>query len=130
QGEFYLTDTVEILRARGSSFEAFVASDPEEMIGVNSRRDLAQAEAILRRRILQGLMDSGVTIIDPATTYVDSQTRIAADTILHPGTIIRGASTIETGAEIGPYSTIIDSQIGKNARVWQSVVEGARLEPG
>jgi len=94
---------------------------------VNDRRQLARAEAARQKRIRNRLMDAGVTLLDPATTYVDESVVVAADVVVHPQCYLRGGTTIEAGAVIGPGTEIIDSTIGAGSRVWWSVVEGARV---
>ena len=94
QGEYYLTDVIGILAHAGGRVEAITVQDVAEALGVNDRRQLATAAAIQRRRILDRLMESGVTIIDPATTYVDDAVTIGADTIVSPHVVIEGATTI------------------------------------
>jgi bifunctional UDP-N-acetylglucosamine pyrophosphorylase/glucosamine-1-phosphate N-acetyltransferase len=128
QREYYLTDTVEILNNAGHEVEAQVAPDPTEVIGVNNRRDLAQAERYLRQRILNGIMDNGVTVIDPSTTYIDNTVQIGIDTTIHPFTIIRGNTAIGEACEIGPNVTINSSRVGNRVRVRYALVEQARLD--
>jgi bifunctional UDP-N-acetylglucosamine pyrophosphorylase/glucosamine-1-phosphate N-acetyltransferase len=128
QREYYLTDTVEILNDAGHEVEAEVAPDPTEVIGVNSRRDLAQAERYLRQRILNAIMDSGVTVIDPSSTYIDNTVQIGIDTTIHPFTIIRGNTVIGEGCEIGPNVTLDNSRLGSRVRIRYSSVEQARID--
>jgi bifunctional UDP-N-acetylglucosamine pyrophosphorylase/glucosamine-1-phosphate N-acetyltransferase len=128
QKEFYLTDTVEILGAADQEVEACIAPDFTEVVGINNRRDMAVAERFLRERILHRIMDSGVTIIDPATTYIDNTVRIGIDTTIHPLTIIRGNTFIGEGCEIGPNVTVTSSRLGRNVRVLNSVVDGASAD--
>ncbi len=128
QKEYYLTDVVEILNEYGEEVEAQVAEDPTEVIGVNSRRDMAMAERYLRRRILNRIMDAGVTIVDPATTYIDHDVSIGIDTMIHPFTIIQGNTVIGESCEIGPAVTMRDSRIGNNVRVRNAVVEEAAAD--
>ncbi|MEQ8822054.1 MAG: NTP transferase domain-containing protein [Sumerlaeia bacterium] len=130
QGEYYLTDTVKVLRRDHRGVEASVCPDPSEVVGVNSRQELANAEAILRRRVLNALMDSGVTVIDPETTYVDRTAVIGRETILQPFTIIRGQSVVGEGCIIGPHATLIDATLEHCVRVRHAVVEGAAVEAG
>ncbi|HEU5348598.1 MAG TPA: bifunctional UDP-N-acetylglucosamine diphosphorylase/glucosamine-1-phosphate N-acetyltransferase GlmU [Ktedonobacterales bacterium] len=128
-GEYYLTDLVEIALGEGRIVAAQRASI-EEAAGINDRIQLAEAEAILRRRVLRDLMLSGVTIEDPATTYVEAGVRIGQDTILRPGTMLRGATLIGERCEIGPYSVIQDCAIGDDCRVYGSWLEGATMQAG
>ncbi len=127
QKEYYLTDTVEILHHADKRVDAQLASDPTEMIGVNSRRDLAQAEQFLRARILNRFMDAGVSIIDPATTFIDASVTIAPDTRVLPFTILRGDATISEACELGPHLTLTDATVGANARLSHAVVENVEI---
>jgi bifunctional UDP-N-acetylglucosamine pyrophosphorylase/glucosamine-1-phosphate N-acetyltransferase len=94
QGEYYLTDVIGILARADGRIEAITAHDPAEALGVNDRRQLATVAAIQRRRILDQLMEAGVTIIDPATTYIEDGVTIGADTIVYPQVVIEGMSVI------------------------------------
>ncbi|HEX8732386.1 MAG TPA: bifunctional UDP-N-acetylglucosamine diphosphorylase/glucosamine-1-phosphate N-acetyltransferase GlmU [Ktedonobacterales bacterium] len=128
-GEYYLTDLVEIAVREGRAVATHTAALDETM-GVNDRVALAEAERILRERILRDLMLSGVTIEDPATTYIQAGVRIGPDTIVHPGCHLLGATTIGADCEIGPASVIRDSQIGDGCQAQASWVEEAVMEPG
>lgn len=135
QGEYYLTDCVAILRRRGETVAAHYTPDEEETIGINDRVALARAEAILRRRINEAHMKNGVTIVDPATTYIDAGVMIGRDTVILPGTRLAGETVIGEDAVIGPYTEILDSQIGKGAVIRHSVIvksavaDGAEIGP-
>lgn len=125
QGEYYLTDILEKLLNSGCRVEALAAGNEEEIMGVNDRVQLAVAEAVLQDRKRVELMQAGVTILAPATTFIDSQVEVAADTIIHPFTILEGNTCIGTGCEIGPSTHITDSQIGDgcqvlSSRLWQA----------
>jgi bifunctional UDP-N-acetylglucosamine pyrophosphorylase / glucosamine-1-phosphate N-acetyltransferase len=128
-GEYYLTDLVDLAVREGCTV-ATVTAPLDETMGVNDRVQLAEAEALLRRRVLRDLMLSGVTVEDPATTYVESGVRIGQDTILRPGTTLRGDTTIGEDCEIGPYSVIRDSVIGDGCAVVASWLDGATMESG
>lgn len=117
QGELYVTDVPGILAADGSVVRAFHHDDPLVAKGVNSRADLAEAVALLRARVNHDHMLAGVTIVDPATTFIDPSVEIAPDVVIHPFTVLRGATTIETGAEIGPHVVAVDAAIGRDATV-------------
>jgi bifunctional UDP-N-acetylglucosamine pyrophosphorylase / glucosamine-1-phosphate N-acetyltransferase len=104
KGEYYLTDAVELLIASGQKTIAVAATQPEEVEAVNSRRDLAHVSALMRRRILDGLMAEGVTIEDPATTYIDTGVTIGQDSVVHPCSVIRGPSTIGKNCRVGPMA--------------------------
>jgi bifunctional UDP-N-acetylglucosamine pyrophosphorylase/glucosamine-1-phosphate N-acetyltransferase len=127
QGEHYLTDVVALL---APEVEAVLAADPEECRGVNDRRQLAAAEAVLRRRILEALMLDGVTVEDPATTYVDAGVRVGADTVLRPMTVLRGETVIGRDCEIGPMAQIRDARIGDRVRIGASVIDEAEIGDG
>ncbi len=104
--EFYLTDVVELLLAAGHPVDTFTTQDVQAGFGVNDRRDLAQAEAIIRRRILQEHMRNGVTIINPDTTYIEANVKIGSDTVIHPCTVIHSDVRIGSGCLIGPFARI------------------------
>ena len=128
-GEYYITDLVALAVADGRGVET-LEIDAEEAIGVNTLVDLAEAERVTRRRTLEALMLSGVTIIDPASTYIDSTVTIAADTIVRPNTSITGTTTIGAGCEIGPDAHIVDSSIGVRCVVRGSWLDEVTLEDG
>lgn len=125
QGELYLTDVIEILRNDGGKIAAVCIEDFTETLGVNDRVQLAEAAALLRDRINDGLMRSGVTIVDPTTTWVDATSTISQDVVLLPGTAISGDSTIGTGAVIGPRTTLVDCTVGNGAEVKETYATGA-----
>ncbi len=117
QGELYLTDVIEILVAGGAKVAAHVAADHRETDGVNTRVELAQAGAVLRDRINERHMLAGVTIVDPASTWIDPTVELEADVTLHPFTILRGATSVLEGAEIHANTVAIDARIGRHANV-------------
>lgn len=127
QGEEYLTDVISILQKRGDVVAAHLVEDESEIIGVNDRRQLAIAASVMRERINDALMLSGVTITDPLTTWVDLTVEIAPDVTLLPGTELHGKTIIETGAVIGPRSTLVDATVGQDARVIESYIRGAAI---
>lgn len=106
QGEYYLTDVPEILQRSGHEVQAIVTLEPDDIIGINTRQHLAEAHAIMTRRILNRLMDEGVTILDPSSTYVDSRARIGADTVIYPFSVIDGEVTVGKNCRIGPFALI------------------------
>src|SRR5262249_43658291 len=112
QGEYYLTDVIEILSKGGHKVEAVTVEDPREGMGVNDRRQLAELAAVMRRRILERLMMEGVTVIDPASTYVDDTVEIGADTVLQPGVILKGRTTVGTECLVGAGAHVNGSQLG------------------
>jgi bifunctional UDP-N-acetylglucosamine pyrophosphorylase/glucosamine-1-phosphate N-acetyltransferase len=122
QREFYLTDTVELLLGQGESVVPVVAADHRLVLGINDRVELAAARAILNARLCETHMRAGVTIVDPATTYLEPDLIIGADTTIFPNTTIGGETTIGAGAHIGPNTRIAWSQIAENVRITESVV--------
>lgn len=121
QGEYYLTDVIEILKAQDHRIGA-VITDYEETIGVNSRAQLAQVEAILRNRINIKHMENGVTIIDPASTYIGADVKIGRDTIVYPGNVIEGNTVIGENCTLYPNSRISDCTIADNVEIQSSVI--------
>ena len=127
QQEYYLTDVVEILNRMDCEVEPVVAPDHTETIGINSRVELAMAESYLRRRITREVMEQGVTVIDPQTTYIDKQVKIGRDSIIHPFSILQGKVEIGPGSVIGPHAHICDSTIGAEVHLRFCSVEHATL---
>ncbi|HMB78495.1 MAG TPA: bifunctional UDP-N-acetylglucosamine diphosphorylase/glucosamine-1-phosphate N-acetyltransferase GlmU [Vicinamibacterales bacterium] len=117
QHEYYLPDLIAIYRTRGSIVETVTSSNPDEIRGINSRLELAAVSRIVRDQKNDALMGSGVTIEDPATTYVDAGVTVGADTILHPGVSLEGRTTIGAGCEIHSGARIVDSQIGDRVTI-------------
>ena len=134
QGEEYLTDVIKIITARGEIVIGVNAQDTNDIMGINDRAQLAQAAAIMRDRINVKWMQAGVTMLDPASTWIDVDTDLVADVTLLPQTILRGPTAIEAGAQIGPGTTLISSEVGANATVrhtWaELVVIGAGASVG
>jgi bifunctional UDP-N-acetylglucosamine pyrophosphorylase/glucosamine-1-phosphate N-acetyltransferase len=133
-GEYYLTDLVALAVAEARPDRpwpvATVSADISEALGINDRVQLAQAEALLRARTLRRLMLAGVTVIDPATTYVDDTVTIGPDTIIYPFTIITGTTTIGADCQIGPHATIDACVIGDGCRVVASMLEQSTMAAG
>ena len=128
QGEFYLTDVVQLLVSQDQRVETYEAS-PEEAFGVNDRGGLADVGALIGTRICQRWMEEGVTIMDPSTTYIDATVTIEPDATILPFTFLEGSTTIAEGAEVGPQCRIVDSEVGPGAVVSYSVVRGSTLGP-
>lgn len=128
KGEYYLTDAVELATQDGLSVQATVMDDLEETIGVNTRIHLAEVEAAMRRRINEKHMLNGVTVIDPASTYIEADVTIGKDTTLMPNTYLYGKTEIGEGNVIGPNTIIRDTKIGNRCKILASVLEGAVLE--
>ena len=126
-GEYYLTDLISIASTQERTV-ATVQGTMDETIGINDRVQLAHAEQLLRRRILERHMYAGVTIVDPATTYIEASVQIGMDTVILPGTFITGKTTIGSDCRIGPASTIHQSQIGDRCVIRSSSLEESLLE--
>lgn len=129
QGEEYLTDVLGILREAGHRVGASVAGDHREIAGINNRVQLSEARRILNERLLTAAMLSGVTVIDPATTWVDVTVTFEQDVVVHPGTQLTGATHLAEGAEVGPNSRLHDTEVGAGARVDNTVSDGAVVGP-
>ncbi len=125
QGEYYLTDTIKILRDKGFKVGAFNGSTIEELMGVNSRLELSKAETLMRKRINEFHLLNGVTIIDPAATYIEADVEIGQDTIVYPGAMIVGDNTT-----VGPYAYLRPkSNIGNHVKIGDFVeVKNATIE--
>jgi bifunctional UDP-N-acetylglucosamine pyrophosphorylase/glucosamine-1-phosphate N-acetyltransferase len=117
QGELYLTDAVRALVENGEHVAAYVAPNPVEAEGVNTRAELAAAAAALRDRINEQHMLAGVTIVDPQTTWIEADVEIEPDAEIHPFTVVRGKSKIAAGAVVGPHAVVVDAEIGRGATV-------------
>ena len=117
QGELYLTDAVRYLVEDGDRVAVFRAPDPEEVEGVNTRAELAEAAAALRDRVNRELMLAGVSIVDPATTWIDGSCELEPDSTIHPFTVLRGRTKVARGAEVGPHVVAVDAEIGPRALV-------------
>jgi bifunctional UDP-N-acetylglucosamine pyrophosphorylase / glucosamine-1-phosphate N-acetyltransferase len=131
QGEYYLPDLVRIFRDQGKRVEALALSDPQEILGVNSRKELADVSAELRDRKNAELMASGVTIIDPSTTWIQPDVVVGPDTILHPGVYLDGKTTIGSRCEIHSGVRIVDSAIADDVVVSNfCVIRQSRVDAG
>jgi bifunctional UDP-N-acetylglucosamine pyrophosphorylase / glucosamine-1-phosphate N-acetyltransferase len=131
QGEYYITDVPQILVATGKRVEALLHRDAEEVMGINSRVDLAGLEQKLRKRKLTELMLSGVTMIDPATTYIDQEAVIGQDTVIHPQVIIEGKSRIGIGCTIQSWVRLKDVHVGDGVTIKNcSVIEDSQVADG
>ena len=128
KGEYYLTDTVELATKDGLPVQATVMDDLEETIGVNTRVHLSECENAMRRRINQQHMLNGVTMIDPASAYIEAGVSIGRDTVIMPNTYLHGKTEIGEGNVIGPNTIVRDTKIGNRCKVLASSLEGALLE--
>ncbi|MGQ4360428.1 bifunctional UDP-N-acetylglucosamine diphosphorylase/glucosamine-1-phosphate N-acetyltransferase GlmU [Streptomyces sp. SAS_272] len=130
QGEEYLTDVLGILREAGHRVGASVAADHREIAGINNRVQLSEARRILNDRLLTAAMLSGVTVIDPATTWVDVTVTFERDAVVHPGTQLHGSTHVGEGAEVGPNSRLKDTVVGAGARVDNTVSNDSEIGAG
>jgi bifunctional UDP-N-acetylglucosamine pyrophosphorylase/glucosamine-1-phosphate N-acetyltransferase len=134
QGEYYLTDVVEVLAEAGHKVVSVIAGDPVETRGVNDRAQLADAEAGLRERTNRAWLAQGVTMVDPAVTYIDTTVSLAADVTIFPGAILQGRTTIGQGVEIGPGCRLVDCSVGEHTTLQHTIGElceiGADCEVG
>lgn len=130
KGEEYLTDVVAILRAEGQHVASVTLEDPDEVLGVNDRAQLARARHIFNARLLGSWMGAGVTIVDPATTWIDTGVSLARDVEIGPGTQLEGRTTVAAGARVGPGSQLRDTAVGERATVVQSFCRGADVGAG
>jgi bifunctional UDP-N-acetylglucosamine pyrophosphorylase/glucosamine-1-phosphate N-acetyltransferase len=128
QGEYYLTDLVSIYRKRKLPVETLIVDDPGEVRGVNSRSELAEMSASMRQTKNEELMAAGVTLIDPATTYIDPGVVVGPDTVIHPGVVLQGQTRVGSACEIHAYSRIADSEIGDHVTILNfCLIVGARV---
>jgi bifunctional UDP-N-acetylglucosamine pyrophosphorylase/glucosamine-1-phosphate N-acetyltransferase len=125
--EHFLTDVMEVIRSKGGRIHAYASTNSEEIQGINNRAQLAMAERILNKRMLERLMLSGVTIRDPQSTHVDTDVEIGQDSVIYPGTILRGHTKIGRLCQIGPYTHVEDSVVGNECEIRFSCVTSARL---
>lgn len=131
QGEFYLTDLIGIYRRRGLAVATLVIDNPQETRGINSRTELAEVSRLVRQTKNEELMAAGVTIIDPATTYIDADVRVGADTVIHPGVVIEGQTSIGAACEIQGQVRIVDSEIADRVTINNfCLIVGARVADG
>ncbi|MBC5638404.1 bifunctional UDP-N-acetylglucosamine diphosphorylase/glucosamine-1-phosphate N-acetyltransferase GlmU [Ornithinibacillus sp. BX22] len=127
QGEYYLTDVIEILKEKSEKVSAYTMPNFDETLGVNDRVALAQAEKTMKRRINEYHMRNGVSIIDPENTYIQPDVVIESDVVIYPGTIIGGKSIIRENAIIGPNSEIHNCEVGENTVIKQSVATDSKI---
>ena len=126
QREYYLNEVFPILQDKGERVSV-VKVDTGGAMGINSRGGLAETTRVVRERINAAHLENGVTIVDPATTYIDVDVRIGRDTVIHPSTFLSGSTSIGAGCEIGPVTRIVDTRVGEGAVVHFSVVREARI---
>jgi bifunctional UDP-N-acetylglucosamine pyrophosphorylase/glucosamine-1-phosphate N-acetyltransferase len=130
QGELYLTDVLTVLREAGKPVGAYFIDDVWQTEGINDRIQLSRMNAELNRRILERWMREGVTVVDPASTWIHASVDIAPDVILLPGTSLEGATSVGPGARIGPDTTLVDVEVGENAVVTRTHASLSVIGPG
>jgi bifunctional UDP-N-acetylglucosamine pyrophosphorylase / glucosamine-1-phosphate N-acetyltransferase len=130
QGELYLTDVLTVLREAGKPIGAYFIDDVWQTEGINDRIQLSRMNAELNRRILERWMREGVTVVDPASTWIHASVDLAPDVILLPGTSLEGATSVGAGARIGPDTTLIDVEVGENAVVMRTQASLSVIGPG
>ncbi|MFB0508747.1 MAG: bifunctional UDP-N-acetylglucosamine diphosphorylase/glucosamine-1-phosphate N-acetyltransferase GlmU [Thermodesulfobacteriota bacterium] len=131
QGEYYLTDIVAIANGQKRKVYAFVAEHPAEVVGINTRVDLAKADEIMRSELLTGMMLDGVTIVDPKTTYIDKPVRVGRDTVIYPNCYLQGETIIGERCILEPNTKITDSRIGSDVVIKSfSVITESTIEEG
>ena len=130
KGEYYLTDVIGIQVGEGKQVQSYVLSDNIEILGVNSKVELAQASKVLRDRKNIELMEKGAILIDPATVYIEEDVEIGRDTIIYPGAVLQGKTVIGENCQILGASRIVDSILRNNIKVESSVIEDSILENG
>ncbi|MCY7748540.1 bifunctional UDP-N-acetylglucosamine diphosphorylase/glucosamine-1-phosphate N-acetyltransferase GlmU [Bacillus inaquosorum] len=127
QGEYYLPDVIEILKNEGETVAAYQTGNFQETLGVNDRVALSQAEQFMKERINKRHMQNGVTLIDPMNTYISPDAVIGSDTVIYPGTVIKGEVQIGEDTIIGPHTEIMNSSIGSRTVIKQSVVNHSKV---
>ncbi|ATO26859.1 bifunctional UDP-N-acetylglucosamine diphosphorylase/glucosamine-1-phosphate N-acetyltransferase GlmU [Bacillus atrophaeus] len=127
QGEYYLPDVIEILKNEGETVAAYQTGNFQETLGVNDRVALSQAELFMKQRINKRHMQNGVSLIDPMNTYISPEAVIGSDTVIYPGTVIKGQVQIGEDSIIGPHSEIENSSIGSRTVIKQSVVNNSKV---
>lgn len=130
QGEYYLTDTLEILRNANNKVGAYIVEDSREVMGVNDKSQLAVAESIMRERINQKHMLNGVTIINPKNTYIDADVCIGADTVVYPGTILEGKTEIGRNVLVGANCRLVDAKIADGVDIQSSTIISSFVDEG
>ncbi|MBF6979070.1 bifunctional UDP-N-acetylglucosamine diphosphorylase/glucosamine-1-phosphate N-acetyltransferase GlmU [Aerococcaceae bacterium zg-BR22] len=130
QGEYYLPDVIELIKADGGMVSAYIMDDMNEALGVNDRVALAQASQLMTQRINEKHMRQGVTIINPLNTVIEADVVIGEDTVIEPGVYLKGNTVIGRNCLIGTNSEIVDSNIEQDVQITQSVIEQSTVQPG
>lgn len=127
QGEYYLTDIIAAYDKQGNPAAAYISSDPAIMMGVNDRKQLAEANCILRKSILERHMLNGVTLVDPSNTYISPGVTIGQDTIIEPGSHLLGTTTVGVGCTIGPNTKLTDAKVGDGTMIFMSHADSVNI---
>lgn len=127
-GEIYLTSLVGMATSQGAGVDAVIANDSQEVLGINDRIQLAEAEGVMRSRIRERWMQEGVTMLDPASTFLDASVELGEDTVIYPNTMVLGSSKVGSRCTIGPNSLVRDSVIGDECKIVASFIEEATIE--
>lgn len=127
RGEYFITDLIAVAVRQGIRVEALPLDNMDDAIGINTRVHLAEAQAILRRRLNRRWMEAGVTLMDPDTTYIEPGVTLGADTVLWPNVQLTGKTVIGSGCEIGPNTFVRSSQVGDDCRLTASFIEEAHI---
>jgi bifunctional UDP-N-acetylglucosamine pyrophosphorylase/glucosamine-1-phosphate N-acetyltransferase len=131
QGEYYLTDVVALLAGAGHVVRGVVASDPSEALGVNTYEELADVSRRLRERVVVAAMHNGARIEDPATTHIGLDVTLEHDVVIRPFTVLEGKTTVRTGAVVGPFARVLDSEVGREAKILDHCfLNGCTVEAG
>src|SRR5688572_565450 len=131
QGEYYLPDLIGIYRRRKLPVETLLVDNAQEILGINSRTELAEMSSLLRQKKNEEVMAAGVTLIDPATTYIDADVEIGSDTVIHPGVVLEGQTRIGSACEIQAHVRICDSTLGDHVTINNfCLITGARVAQG
>ncbi|MDH4101183.1 MAG: bifunctional UDP-N-acetylglucosamine diphosphorylase/glucosamine-1-phosphate N-acetyltransferase GlmU [Nitrospirota bacterium] len=131
QGEYYLPDLIAMAVEKGLGADTVAADEVEEVMGINNRVELAEAERLMRRRINEYWMREGVTFVAPEVTYVEDEVTLGKDVVLSPGCVLQGKTVVGDGSVIGPYSRVIDTRLGNNVEVLDGcVIEESEIEDG
>ena len=130
QGEYYLTDVIQLLTQEGSGVEILIADDPHVLVGINSRADLDNAYRILQQKMIQKLLANGVTIVDPSSVLIEPDVKIGKDTIIHPFSSVMGKTVIGQECVIGPHVKLLDAKINNRCCIEFSIIENRQIESG
>jgi bifunctional UDP-N-acetylglucosamine pyrophosphorylase/glucosamine-1-phosphate N-acetyltransferase len=128
QGEYYLTDVIGLFAEKGRLVSAMTIEDPLETSGINDRVQLAEADRYMRMKIIENMMKSGVTVIDPSTTFVDRKARVGRDTVIHPFTILEGNTQIGEDCILGPGTRLVNTTIGNGVTIQNSIALDSRVD--